>query len=130
VDPGDQQLRRCVLEQKAAGAGLERLVNVFGQAERGQDEHTGRRLVARDAPSRFEPVYTRHADVHEDDVWPQPSRDVDRFDPVTRLCDDLDLLIDFEQLSKARPDESLIISYCDADAQERTVSTGRRAFTA
>jgi len=39
VDGGDQLLRRDVLEQEAAGAGAERIVDVLVEVERGEHEH-------------------------------------------------------------------------------------------
>jgi hypothetical protein len=59
----------------------------------------------------------------------QPLHCIDRLDPVTRLCDDLDLRIDLEQLAKARADQCLIVGDDDADAQRDTGSSGNRAFT-
>jgi hypothetical protein len=57
-------------------------------------------------------------------------RDFDRLQPIAGLCDDLDLRVDLEQLPEPGPNKGLVIGDGDADAQERTVSSGRRAFTA
>jgi hypothetical protein len=54
---------------------------------------------------------------------------LDRLEPVGRFGDHLDLLIDLEELAKAGTDERLVVGDDDADAQRRTVSRGRRAFT-
>ena len=125
-----QLFGRRVLEEKATGAGSKRFVNVFGQAERREDENTRRRRSAPDSPRGFEAVDARHANVHEDDVGAKPLRDVDRLHPITGLSNHLDLRVDLEELAETRADESLVVRDGDTDGQERTTSNGSRAFTA
>jgi hypothetical protein len=126
---GEQLLRGCVLEEKPAGAGAERLVDVFGEAEGREDEDTRRRLANSDPSCCLEPVDARHADVHKSHIRLQPLHRVDHLDPVTRFPNDFDLRIDLEQLPKAGADERLVVGDHYADAQRDTGSNGSRAFT-
>jgi hypothetical protein len=66
ADGGDELLGGRGFEQEAAGAGLQRVVDVAVEVEGCEDEHAGgaRRGIGEHAPSGFELVEPRHADVH------------------------------------------------------------------
>ena len=82
TDRVEELLGRIVLQDEAAGAGAERLVHVFVEIERGQDEDTCRVIGGKNAPRRFEPIQLGHTNVHEHDRRPKPYRLLDRFEPV------------------------------------------------
>ena len=67
ADRGDQLLGRIVLEDEAAGAGSERLVDVLVEVERREDQDPRAAVGGEDAPGRLEPVELGHPDVHQDD---------------------------------------------------------------
>ena len=73
----DEFLRPRVLQQEAAGAGAQRLVDVVVEVERGEDQHprVGRR-AARDLPGRRDAVEDRHPHVHQDHVGRARARGV------------------------------------------------------
>ena len=61
-----------VLEQEAARADAQRVVDVLARAERREHEHRGAEpRVAEDRLGRAQPVELRHPDVHEHDVGSQ-----------------------------------------------------------
>jgi hypothetical protein len=92
VSGGDRSHRRhdflggSVLEQKAAGAGAQRLDDVLVEPEGRQDQHA----LSRESPRRFDPVDPRHPDVHQDDVGCELSRGSDGFLAVACLGHHLD----------------------------------------
>jgi hypothetical protein len=95
ADARRELLGRHVLEQEAAGAGAQRLVDVLVEVERGEHEDAGRRVPARgDHLARgLDAVELGHADVHEHDVGLEPARGVDRLAAVGRLADDVEVLL-------------------------------------
>ena len=137
ADAGGQLLGRDVLEQEAAGARPQRLVDVLveveGREHEDADATVGRRVAAaRDPPGRLDAVELGHADVHQDDVRRQASGLVDRLAPVRGLADDLEVLLGVEDHAEARADERLVVGDEDADAHAGSASaapTGSRART-
>ena len=92
VDRLHQQLRTGVLEQEAAGAGLQGAVHVLVEIEGGDDDDRERVFDAGpgELPGRLDPVHLRHADVEQAHVRPQRAREGHRLAPVRGLADDLD----------------------------------------
>ena len=90
ADRGDQLLLGRVLEQEAARAGAQRLVDVLVEVEGGEHEHARPAGAARCAASPRR-RRARHPDVHEHDVRATLARAGDRLRPVARLADDLDV---------------------------------------
>src|SRR6266536_3164433 len=88
-----------------------------------------RRLAVPDPSRCFEAVDAGHADVHQHHIRLQLYRGLDRFEPVSGFCNDLDLWIYLEQLAKAGADERLVVGDDDANAQLGTPPRGSRAFT-
>ena len=129
VHAGEQFLCRRVLEQKAAGAGPKRLVDVIAKTEGREDEDAGRSLAVADPSRCFEAVDAGHADVHQHHIRLQLHRGLDRFEPVSGFRNDLDLWVDLEQLAKSGADERLVVGDDDANAQLATAPRGSRAFT-
>jgi hypothetical protein len=123
VDRGDQLLGRHVLEQEAACARAQRLVDVLVEVERRQHEH-GDRIAVRfgeDPAGRLQPVEPRHLDVHEHDVGTPTERQVDGVEPVGRLAHDRDAGLGLEDRSEARAHEGLVVG-----DQHRDRLTARR----
>ena len=74
----DQPFGRDVLEQEAARAGAEGVVDVLVEIERREHEHARpARPVARELPGRLDPVHPGHADVHQDHVGAALATDLD-----------------------------------------------------
>ena len=88
----DQLRSGDVLEQEAARAGAQRLVDVLVDVERREDEHAALDAAQHNPPGRLDPVHAGHADVHQHDVREQPLGQLDGLGSVTGLGDDLDLL--------------------------------------
>ena len=79
------------------------------------------------APGGFQPVESRHADVHEDHVGPELSGQVHGVGPVGRRTDDLDVVAGVEQRLETGADQALVIGEQDPD--HRAGPAGRRALT-
>src|SRR4029450_5507863 len=111
-------------------AGLKPSADVFGQADRREDENARRRRSTRDSPRGFQAVDARHANVHEDDVGAKPLRDVDRLQPITGLSDDRDLRVDLEELAETRADQRLVRGDAHPNRQAPPGWSGSPAFPA
>jgi hypothetical protein len=111
ADSFDQPFRRDVLEEEPAGAGAERVVDVLVEVERRQhqDSRPTRpprptcprpacpvRCVAREHARGLDPVHTRHADVHEDDVGMMLAADLHGLVSVRRGADDREVRLGVE----------------------------------
>ena len=74
ADRADQFLRRRVLDEEAAGAGAQGVDDVLVEVERRhhQDPWRALRGQCREPPGGLDPVHDRHADIHDDDVRPEP----------------------------------------------------------
>ena len=108
-DGGDQLLGRVVLEDEAAGSGPQCLVHVLVEVEGREDQNAGAAILGEDAPRRLEPVELGHPDVHQDHVGSKRGRLLDRFEPVRRLGDDLDVVLAGEEHPEAGPDHRLVV---------------------
>jgi len=127
VDRGDQLLGRSVFEQEAARARSQRLVDVFVEVERRQDQHRGRALsVSEDPTGRLEPVQVGHLDVHQDDVGTSPARELDGVATVDRLADDVEVGLQLEDRAKARAHERLVVGDQHGDRHRRDATGCRR----
>jgi hypothetical protein len=133
ADSRDELLRWDVLEQEAARARLERVVDVLVHVE-GRQHHDLRRRIslAEQSPRGFDPVHLRHAHVHQDDVRLQALGLGHCVTAVCRLADDLDVLLGLEDHPEARADERLVVDDQDADdaavpgAYELVLAIGER----
>ena len=68
ADGGGELLGADVLEEEAAGAGPQGLVDVLVEVEGGEDEDVGGRRRCSEPAGGLDAVELGHADVHEDDV--------------------------------------------------------------
>ena len=128
ADALGELLGRDVLEQEAAGARAQRLVDVLVEVEGGQHDHPHRRVVVArgdDAAGRLDAVELGHADVHQHDVGLQPARHVDRLHAVDGLADHLDVVLGVEDHLEAGADERLVVGDHDAHAHA-VASSGSR----
>jgi hypothetical protein len=91
--------RLGVFHEKAARAEAQRVEEILVESERGEydDAHASEVGVGGDLTGGFQPVKSRHADVHEDHVGPELSGQVHDAGPVRRLADDLDVVAGVEQ---------------------------------
>jgi hypothetical protein len=107
----DQILRLGVLEQEAARAGPQRLVDVIVGLERGQDDdlHPGQGAVRGDPAGGLEAIDPGHPDVHQDHVGALGARQLHRLLAVDRLADHLDVSVRLEQHPEAGPDQRLVV---------------------
>jgi hypothetical protein len=102
---GDDLLGRGVLEEKAAGAGTQRLEDVLVEPKRGQDQHA----LSREPPGGFDAVDSRHPDVHQHDVGCVLAGGSDGLLAVACLGDDLDVAGGLEHGFEPRPHHRLIV---------------------
>ena len=110
VDRGHELLQGGVLEEEAAGARPDRLVGVLVEVEGGQDNDSGAAGAAPgDGARRLDPVHSRHAHVHEDDIRLDPLDQVDGGASVLRLPDDLDSLLGLQQHAETESVHLLVV---------------------
>jgi hypothetical protein len=129
-DGRQQLLFGGVFEQEAAGAGAERLIDVFVEVEGGQHQDPGGCVGGRDElAGGFKAVEDRHADVHQDYIGVQASGCLDRLAAVAGFADDLDVGLGLEEHAKAGPDQPFVVGEQDADAHGGPLGSGRRART-
>ena len=113
-----QQLGRLgVLDQEAAGAGLERFVDVLVTFEGGEDQDfdAGHALVGTDPPGCLQTIDAGHPDVHQHDVGAMLACERDGLGAVFGLTDDFDVVSGVQQHAKAGADQRLIVGEQDAD---------------
>src|SRR5262249_4842751 len=120
---------RHVLEQEAARADTQRLVDVLVQIKGRENEHAALDAAQQDAPGRLDPVHGRHTDVHQDDVREQPLRQLDRLAAVAGLADDLDVVLGAEDHAEAVAHERLVVAEENADDHRSVAANGSRAAT-
>src|SRR6202000_2619146 len=90
-----------VLEEEAAGAGAQRVEDVLVEIERCEHEDLGGVATAGDPSGRFNPVELRHADVHQDDVRVEITRQCDGLQPIGGFADDVDVRFVVQDHSEA-----------------------------
>jgi hypothetical protein len=133
ADACGELLGRHVLEQEAARAGSQRLVDVLVEVERREHQHPHGRVAAElgHPPRRLDPVELRHADVHQDDVRLELAGELHRLGAVGRLADHVEVVLGVEDHPEAGADEGLVVG--DEDARHALTlsrsSSGRRART-
>ena len=111
MDRLGEQLRSCVLEEEAAGARLERAVDVLVEVER-RDDHHGERILDGRPGQRargLEPVELGHPDVEQADIGPQLPGQRHGFPAVARLTHHLDVGLGVQDHAQPGPDELLVV---------------------
>jgi hypothetical protein len=125
---GGELARRRALEQEAAGARAERLIDVLVVVERGEHEDACADAGVGLEPSRgLDPVDARHPDVHEHDVGRCAQRRLERLGAVRGLADHRDVVLALEDRPEPAPHQRLVVGEQDPD--HGAASTGRRART-
>jgi hypothetical protein len=127
LDRRDELLRRGVLEEEAARAGAQPVVDVLVEIEGREDEDARGGLHRREASGRLEPVDVGHPDVHQRDVGSKAPDGGHGLLPVGGFAEDLDARLLVEQGAKARPHHGLIVG--DDDADGHALGIGRTART-
>ena len=113
----EQRLGRDILEQEPARTGVEGVVDVLVEVERGEDEDP-RTVVAAggaDLARGFDPVQGRHAHVHQDDVGPVLAAEADGLHAVCRSRDDGDVGLRSEQRGESGPYDLVVVGDERAD---------------
>jgi hypothetical protein len=103
-----------VFEQESAGAGAERLVDVFVQVVGGEDDDVAWQFRD-DAAGRLEAVHHRHPNVHQHHVRDELTAEHDRLQAVLGLADDDEPALAVQQRDQTGADECLIVGDEDAD---------------
>ena len=117
-----------VLEQEAARARAQRLVDVLVEVEGREHQHPEPGVPVADEPARrLEPVEVRHPDVHQDHVRRMLARRIERLQPVARLPDDLDPRLGLEDHPEAGAHERLVVHDQDSNRHQADPATGSRA---
>lgn len=108
-------VRRGVLEQVAAGAGLERAEDPRAVRERRQHEHGRGGMLGRDAAGRLDAVDARHVEIHQDDVRRTAAAVGDRLLAVGRDAGELDVRERLDQPAEAVADDAVVVGDQHAD---------------
>ena len=116
-----------VLQEKPTRSGLHRLVDVLVEIKSRQDENVGFGKLRQQLTSRFEPVASRHPDVHQHDLRTQAASLGDDLEAVGGLAHDLDVLLRVENHAEAVTHERLIVG--DEDPNHTSSRNGNRART-
>ncbi len=125
ADARGELLGRDVLQQEAARARPQRLVDVLVEVE-GREHQDAHGLLAgrgQQPPRGLDPVQLGHPDVHQHDVGPQLARLVDGLEPVAGLADDLEIVLGVEDHAEAGAHERLVVGDQQADAHEARLSS-------
>jgi hypothetical protein len=127
ADGSDELLRSGALEQEAARARTQGLVDVLVEVECGEDEHAQRtRPQVQHPPGGLEAVDARHADVHEHDIGAISAREFQCGASVFHVGGDLDVALRLEDHAQAAAHERFVVGDQDTD-HNRTRSSGSRA---
>lgn len=107
--PADEFLGARVLEEETAGTGPQPVVRVLVEVEGGHDEDAGAATGGDDPAGRLQTVHPGHADVHEDDVGPQPGGEPHGFGAVLGLADRGEAGGALEKHAEAEPLKRLVV---------------------
>jgi hypothetical protein len=111
MDRLHQEVGSGVLEQEAAGSGLERAMDVLVEIEGGDHHHRERvlNLWPSELAGRRDPVQAGHPDVEQAHVGAELTGQLHRFEPVDRLTDHLDTGLRTEDHRQPGADEFLVV---------------------
>src|SRR4051812_10765226 len=112
-----------VLEQVAAGAGVERGEDPRAVGERGEHEHGGLGTLLEHAPGRLDAVDARHVEVHDDHVGLQLAGALDRLRPVGGGADELDVVDRRDEPAEALADHAVVVGEQHPDHAGTSIST-------
>jgi hypothetical protein len=107
-DGVDELVGVGVLEQEAAGPGLQGRVDVLVELEHAQHQHAGRQLRG-DGRGGLDAVPTGHADVHEHDVGSQVPGAGHGLGPGGGLADDREVRGGVDEHREAVPQQRLVV---------------------
>src|SRR5258708_26539240 len=123
ADRGSELVGGRVLEQEAADAGVDGAAQVAGTSEYREDEHAAGGQLRAKLGRRRDPVFTRHLDVEERDVWSGAHGLVDDAVATFDLGDDLDVGFSRKQRRAGAADHRLVLGDQDPD-QATGISLG------
>jgi hypothetical protein len=127
----EERLGRHVLEEKAARAAAERVVDVLVEVEGREHDHPRRALpVGGHLPGRLDAVHDRHAHVHEDDMRALLAAELHRLLPVGGGSHDAEVVLRAEQGPEPRADDLLVVDDGDTDGHVDAFGIGSSASTA
>jgi hypothetical protein len=116
-DRGRDVVRVGVLEDEAAGAGLERRGDLLLLDEARQRDDLDLGIGSLDPGDRADPVELRHDDVHQDHVGRELADEVDTLEPVLGLADDLDVVEQLQVAAQPAADDAMVVDEHDADGR-------------
>src|SRR5262249_46573704 len=119
----DQLGRLYVLEQEAARAGADGLVDVLVEVEGREDHDAGLRAPGRDAPRRLHAVAVGHAHVHQDHVRLETPGQLDGLGAVLGFAHDREVLARLEDHAEATTDQGLVVGEQHPDHRGSLAST-------
>ena len=111
-----------VLQDEAAGAGAERLVDVLVEVEGREDQDPGLAVGREDLPGGLKAVQLGHPNVHEHDVGLKARSLMNGLVAVGGLGHDVDVVLAGEQHPEARAHHRLIVGHEDADGHRRRLA--------
>ena len=128
ADGIEQRFCRHILQEEAAGAGGQGVVDVLVEVERGEHDHAWRWVqLGRDRPRRIDAVEHRHANVHQDHVGPVGGGHGHRVRPVAGGADNRDVVAGVEKRCEAGAHDLLIVGDHHPDRCRHGAPTGRSA---
>ena len=81
----------------------------------GEDQHLGAVVALDDLAGGLDAVQLRKGDVHDDDVRMDPLDELRRAATVSRLADDLDLLVGLEQTPQTLSHDGVVVNQEDSN---------------
>jgi hypothetical protein len=105
------------LQQVSTGTGPQGVSDQRVLVEHGEDENRGLRVALHDPPRGLNSVHARHAQIHDDHIWPAEADLAYRLFAGSRLSDDLDALERVEQCREPTPDDWVVVGQQDPDGR-------------
>ena len=127
ADCCEQVLGSGVLQKEAGCSGAQRGEGVLVEVEGGQDEHPRVREFLGDPAGGLDAVGAGHADVHQDDVGPQPAGQLQGLGAVRRLADRVHVGLGVEDHAERQAQQRLVVGEQDADRHAAPSSGGSRS---
>jgi hypothetical protein len=115
-DREEQFFGRDVLQQEAAGPGLQRGEGVLVEVERGQHQDPGTVAGQPDPPGGLHPVQPWHPRVHHHDIGRVRAGELDGGKPVAGLADHRHVRLSVQHHPESGPDQFLVVDENDPDA--------------
>ena len=115
TDRGREVVGLGVLEQEAARAGLDRGGDAVLVDEAREGDDLDRGVPGLDLGRGGDPVHLGHQQVHDHDVRCQFGGRRQRRQPVGRLADDLEVVVERQEVAHAATDHRVVVDEQDPD---------------